>query len=83
MAKTSPPNTGGSQFYIVPSGSTPTHLDGVHTVFGTVTDGIEHVNAISEVQTGGNDKPVNDVSIVSVTITDDGIRDSTPWYQFW
>ena len=83
MAKTSPPNTGGSQFYIVPSGSTPSHLDGVHTVFGTVTDGIEHVNAISEVQTGKNDKPVNDVSIVSVTITDDGIRDSTPWYQFW
>jgi len=87
MAKTTPPHTGGSQFYIVPTGSTPSHLDGIHTVFGTVTDGIEHVNAISNVPTEGSgpskDKPINDVTIVSVTITDDGIIESTPWYQFW
>ena len=83
MAKTQPPNTGGSQFYIVPDGSTPSHLDGVHTVFATVSDGIEHVNAISEVPTGENDRPVNAVTIVSVEITDDGIDDSSPWYQFW
>ena len=54
-----------------------------HTVYGTVTDGQEHVDAISVVETGQKDKPVNDVTIVSVTITDDGIKESTPWYQFW
>ncbi len=58
-----------------------------HTVYGTVTDGQEHIDAIAEVPTIGTgqnkDKPVNDVTIVSVTITDDGIKDSTPWYQFW
>ena len=85
-------NTDGSQFYIVPTGSQPTWLDweegkncaqeSCHTVYGTVTDGQEHVDAIAEVPTD-NSKPVNDVTIVSVTITDDGIKESTPWYQFW
>ena len=83
MAKTNAPHTGGSQFYIVPSDSTPSHLDGIHTVFGTVTDGLEYVDSISSVETGQNDRPVNDVTIVSVEITDDGISDGTPWYQFW
>ena len=54
-----------------------------HTVYGTVTDGQEHVDAIAKVPTGTNDKPVNDVTIVSVVVTDDGIKESTPWYQFW
>ena len=64
MAKTSAPNTAGSQFYIVPSDSTPSHLDGVHTVFGMVTSGMDHVDAISEVSTGSNDKPVEDVRLI-------------------
>ncbi|MEK9910011.1 MAG: peptidylprolyl isomerase [Candidatus Thalassarchaeaceae archaeon] len=64
MAKTSAPNTGGSQFYIVPTDSTPSHLDGVHTVFGKVTSGMNHVDAISEVSTGSNDKPVEDVRLI-------------------
>ena len=38
------------------------------TQFGTVIDGREHVDAIAEVPTGQNDKPNNDVTIVSVTI---------------
>ena len=83
MAKTNAPHTGGSQFYIVPSDSTPSHLDGVHTVFGTVTDGLDNVDAISSVETGQNDRPVNDVTIVSIEITNDGIVTTTPWYQFW
>ena len=64
MAKTSAPNTAGSQFYIVPSDSTPSHLDGVHTVFGMVISGMNHVDAISEVTTGGSDKPVDDVRLI-------------------
>ncbi len=52
MAKTSMPNTGGSQFFIIPEDSTQHWLDGVHTVFGTVTSGCEHITTISEVATG-------------------------------
>ena len=51
MAKTSMPNTGGSQFFIIPEDSTPSWLDGVHTVFGTVTSGCEYITTISEVAT--------------------------------
>ncbi len=39
-------NTGGSQFFIC-HGPQP-HLDGVHTVFGQVTSGIEHVHAMKQ-----------------------------------
>tara|TARA_Y100000996_G_scaffold36928_2_gene25747 strand:- start:847 stop:3123 length:2277 start_codon:yes stop_codon:yes gene_type:complete len=70
MAKTGQPNTGGSQFFIVPQDSWPNHLDGVHTVFGLVTSGCEHVTSISEVPTAAQDRPVNDVVIESATIGD-------------
>ena len=70
MAKTSSPNTGSSQFYIVPEDSTPSHLDGVHTVFGMVVEGLDHVTAISEVPTDGNDRPIDEVRLVSVTVND-------------
>ena len=40
------PNTGGSQFFVTHR-DTP-HLDGVHTVFGRVTDGLEIVDMIRE-----------------------------------
>jgi cyclophilin family peptidyl-prolyl cis-trans isomerase len=69
MAKTSSPNTGGSQFFVIPEDSNPTHLDGVHTVFGTVTSGCSFVTAISSVDTGSNDRPVYDVRLESVTIS--------------
>ena len=68
MAKTSNPNTGGSQFFLIPQDSNPSHLDGVHTVFGTITSGCNHVTAISEVPTDSNSKPLSDVVIQSVSI---------------
>jgi cyclophilin family peptidyl-prolyl cis-trans isomerase len=80
MAKTNADNTGGSQFFIVPSDSNPSHLDGVHTVFGYVTDGLEHIDSISNIPTAGSptDKPTNDVTLVSVTT--DSVE-KTPWYR--
>jgi len=62
------PNTNGSQFFIVTADSCP-WLDGKHTVFGSVTDGMDTVNAISEVATGANDKPRDDVTIERVQLS--------------
>ena len=62
MAKSSAPNTGGSQFFITDN-SSANWLDGVHTVFGTVVDGHDVVEMISAVATGQGDRPVNDVVI--------------------
>ena len=75
MAKTALPNTGGSQFFIVDAGSTPSHLDGVHTIFGQAiagtidgveVTGIEVVDAISQVEVSGpsSSSPIYDVTII-------------------
>jgi peptidyl-prolyl cis-trans isomerase B (cyclophilin B) len=50
------PNTNGSQFFIVTTGSAP-WLDGKHTVFGKVTDGMDAVDSIEKSDTDANDKP--------------------------
>ncbi len=70
MAKTNYPNTGGSQFFIIPEDSTPNWLDGVHTVFGTVISGCEHITTISEVATGLGDRPVYPVTILTATASE-------------
>ena len=80
MAKTSAANTGGSQFFLIPNDSTPSWLDGVHTVFGEVTSGCEHVTAISGTETGQNDRPTQDVELVSATFVG---SETKPWYEFW
>jgi peptidyl-prolyl cis-trans isomerase B (cyclophilin B) len=70
MARSSNPDSGGSQFYIVPSHSTPSHLDGEYTVFGQVISGQEHVDAISEVEIGPGDEPVYEVRLVHASINE-------------
>jgi cyclophilin family peptidyl-prolyl cis-trans isomerase len=61
------PNTNGSQFFIVTAEACP-WLDGKHTVFGRVTGGMEVVDGISQVETGSNDRPRDEVRIESVTV---------------
>lgn len=62
------PGTNGSQFFIVTkSGGTP-WLDGRHTVFGEVVRGMDTVMTISQVPTGANDKPLQDVVMQKVRI---------------
>jgi cyclophilin family peptidyl-prolyl cis-trans isomerase len=60
------PNTNGSQFFITLV-ATP-WLDGKHTVFGKVVNGMDVVQAIGKTQTGPGDRPVKDVVMESVTI---------------
>lgn len=40
------PNTGGSQFFICHSRSNTKHLDGVHTCFGKIIEGVEVIDDI-------------------------------------
>lgn len=61
------PNTNGSQFFIVTKKDGASWLDGKHTVFGKVIEGMDVALAIQEVETGPQDKPVEPVVIQTVT----------------
>lgn len=61
------PNTNGSQFFIVTAPETP-WLDGKHTNFGIVTEGLDIAEAISKVQKDSSDKPLTPVVMEKVEI---------------
>jgi cyclophilin family peptidyl-prolyl cis-trans isomerase len=63
------PNTNGSQFFIVTVDAAP-WLDGKHTVFGRITDGMDAVDAIEGTETGASDRPVEPQAIERIDLRD-------------
>lgn len=66
MARSSRPNSAGSQFFIMVEKST--HLDGQYASFGKVVEGIEEADRIVAVKRDYNDRPREEQKIKSVTV---------------
>jgi peptidyl-prolyl cis-trans isomerase B (cyclophilin B) len=63
------PNTNGSQFFVVTAEEAP-WLDGKHTVFGRVIDGMDTVDAIESAPTSDADRPIEEQAIERIQLSD-------------
>ena len=61
------PNTNGSQFFIMHEDNQLPHL---YTIFGKVTQGLDVVDAIAHTPTNSSDRPLQDVVMEKVTVTE-------------
>ena len=71
MARSSMPNSAGSQFFIMHK--TSPHLDGEYAAFGKITEGLEIVDAIAQTQTDYSDRPYEDQKIETMTVETFGV----------
>lgn len=68
MARSKTPDSASSQFFIVHEDAP--HLDGQYAAFGRVVEGMEAVDEIAEVKTDYNDRPITDVRMKRVYISE-------------
>ncbi|HEY6001146.1 MAG TPA: peptidylprolyl isomerase [bacterium] len=66
MARTNDPNSAGSQFFIMVAAAP--YLDGQYSIFGEVVEGLDVVNKIVSVPRNQMDKPLEPVTMTSVTV---------------
>lgn len=66
MARSSDPNSAGSQFFVCLSRGKCRHLDGEYTAFGQVVEGLDVVDKLDAVETGAGDRPKQRVELKGV-----------------
>ena len=70
MARSSSPNSAGSQFFIMHADAK--FLNNQYAAFGKVTEGMDVVDQIASVKTDGNDRPKEEQKIKSITVDTQG-----------
>ncbi|MDG2292259.1 MAG: peptidylprolyl isomerase, partial [Phycisphaerales bacterium] len=68
MARSGHPDSAGSQFFVCLGREHCQHLDNQYTGFGQVIEGMDVVRAIGAVETDGQDRPLESVSMTSVEL---------------
>lgn len=76
MARTMMPDSAGSQFFIMHAKSP--HLDGEYAAFGKVTEGLEVIDEIANVDTDYRDKPLEEQKMKKVTVETFGVSYDKP-----
>lgn len=76
MARSMMPNSAGSQFFIMHKDAP--HLDGAYAAFGQITEGMDIVNKIADVQTDYSDRPMDDQRMKKVTVETFGVTYDEP-----
>jgi len=71
MARSAHPDSAGSQFFIMVANAP--HLDGEYAAFGKVTEGMDEVDRIVEVERNFNDRPLKEIKMKKVNVDTFGI----------
>lgn len=76
MARSSSPNSAGSQFFLMHEDSP--HLDKQYAAFGKVTEGLDVIDAIASVKVDMNDRPLTEQKMASIRVDTNGMEYPEP-----